>query len=55
MSSPFSSWRTTLIGALLAGALGITIGCSPTQPATKVPDVVGDKEQIPTPPKRDPG
>jgi hypothetical protein len=56
MRSPFSSWRTCLAGAILAGVLlSAIVGCTPTQPATKVQDNGGEKEQLPTPPKRDPG
>jgi hypothetical protein len=56
MSRPFFSWRTWLTAAILADVLlGGSVGCTPTHPGTKVPDNGGEKEQLPTPPKRDPG
>ena len=57
MKSAFPSWRCWVALAVLGAVLlGSGVGCTPT-PATKVPstDGAGGGEQLPTPPKRDPG
>jgi hypothetical protein len=58
MKSAFPSWREWLALAVVAAVLLVAgVGCSPAPPATKAPATndSGDREQIPNPPKRDPG
>jgi hypothetical protein len=59
MIAVFPSWRACIVGGLLGAVLlSCGSGCTPTAPATKVPSTKnsgGDLEQLPTPPKRDPG
>jgi hypothetical protein len=57
MKSTFPCWRGWLTAAILGAVLvGFGSGCTPTGPATKAPSTNdGGGEQLPTPPKRDPG
>ncbi len=55
----YAAWCGWTVGLVLGAVLlGCGVGCTPTVPATTVPSTKnggGEPEQLPTPPKRDPG